>query len=168
MKTFKQAVRDLDTSEARAKAQLTGEDVARAVLGGENVREALSLAEGQLRQSLEQRDLSDTGRSSELSYEVTARGVSIYAATHLFVLKNGAKYGSRMPPVDDILAWVQRKGIGGSDPRSVAFAVARSIQKNGLEPHPGLTDDWREAVMEELKERARKDIKQAAKGFLLG
>lgn len=49
----------------------------------------------------------------------------------------GRKPGGKMPPVKNILDWVKLKGIRGKGKQtqeSVAFAIAKGIQKNGIEP----------------------------------
>ena len=50
------------------------------------------------------------------------------------VMEEGRKPGAKMPPVDAIKLWVVRKlGIPPEDADSVAFLVARSIARKGIE-----------------------------------
>lgn len=68
-------------------------------------------------------------------------------APHAAIIENGRRPGARMPPVLALALWVFRKGIvkGGrakmvseerwQEARSIAFAIARAIQKRGLPAH---------------------------------
>ena len=50
------------------------------------------------------------------------------------VMEEGRKPGARMPPVDAIKLWVVRKlGIPADEAEGVAWAVAKSIAKKGIE-----------------------------------
>ncbi len=50
------------------------------------------------------------------------------------VMEHGREPGGKMPPVDAIKLWVVRKlGLSGDEATSVAWAVAKSIAKKGIE-----------------------------------
>ena len=82
-----------------------------------------------------------------------------YRAFYAPYIEYGTDPREQMPPVDAIEAWVKRKGIGrGRDSRSTAFAIARSIQKNGTRPQPFLRPARNEADVRknEIMQRAVK------------
>lgn len=84
-----------------------------------------------------------------------------YRAFYAEYIEYGTDPRERMPPVDAIERWVRRKGIAsGKDARGVAFAIARSIQKNGTEPHPFLRPARNEADVrkEEIMQKAMKRV----------
>lgn len=86
----------------------------------------------------------------------------------------GRKRGSKMPPVSAILKWVKVKPVvphqntlSGRVPtqEQLAWAIAKGIQKNGIEPTPALRDSnemtfntfeskLRQALTEDLGEAA--------------
>jgi hypothetical protein len=165
MPTFKAALAASRVQDLMNKEGVTGDDLIKAILAGPGIREVFVLTENILKNTLKSEGLSNTGKSGEITVEVGLDGINIYAAYYLYILEEGAKYSSKMPPVDDIQRWVEQKGIGGNDPRSVAFAIAKSIQKKGLEPHPGLLDQMREGFLKEFKEAAAKNLKAAILGM---
>ncbi len=83
-----------------------------------------------------------------------------YGATMEF----GRRAGAKMPPVDALLGWVRRHwrpafigplprgqlrprraappGVGETQLRSRAFALARAIQRRGIQPRPYLRPAW--------------------------
>tara|TARA_R110000772_G_scaffold173868_3_gene285783 strand:- start:2633 stop:3079 length:447 start_codon:yes stop_codon:yes gene_type:complete len=58
--------------------------------------------------------------------------VSLFTPGHIQFAKYGRGPGKK-PPLDSILRWVNEKGIifSGSDARGTAFAIQKSIGKNG-------------------------------------
>ncbi len=54
------------------------------------------------------------------------------------VIEKGRRRGKRMPPVQALEDWVKRKGFvqDSADIRSVAFAIARKIQREGWPSPP--------------------------------
>lgn len=84
-----------------------------------------------------------------------------YRAFYAEYIEYGTDPRERMPPVDAIERWVKRKGIvKGRNIRSTAFAIARSIQKNGTQPHPFLRPAVHEANVRR-DEIMRKAVKRA-------
>lgn len=57
--------------------------------------------------------------------------VGVQMNTYGKYVDEGRRPGN-MPPVSDILAWVKKNGIGGNDKESVAFAIAKNIEKFGI------------------------------------
>jgi HK97 gp10 family phage protein len=50
----------------------------------------------------------------------------------------GKKSGTFKDMVEALTLWVRRKGIGGSNDKSIAYAIAISILKKGMRPQPFL------------------------------
>lgn len=94
-----------------------------------NLRENDSVATGELRDSIG----VDRQTGREFLVDIVAD------ATYAGVVEFGRHAGS-MPPIEPILNWIRLKGIGGgcseSEQRSIAFAIAREIERNGTEPKP--------------------------------
>lgn len=64
----------------------------------------------------------------------------IWGMDYTYWLANGRKPGTA-PPVSALIPWVTAKlGVGGSQARSVAFAVAQKIKNEGTEYYPNGTD----------------------------
>ena len=71
-------------------------------------------------------------------------GVVIVGAMYGGYLEFGRKAGG-MPPIAPLETWVKKKGIAtdSKEIKSIAFAIARSIAKNGTKPRPYLIPAWR-------------------------
>jgi len=71
-----------------------------------------------------------------ISHEMRGQGVDLYGRVfspleYGAAVERGRRPG-RMPPIDAIQYWVERKGIAGDeDPRQVAFLIARAIGRRG-------------------------------------
>lgn len=64
----------------------------------------------------------------------------IWGMDYTYWLANGRKPGT-MPPVSALIPWVSAKlGKGGREGISIAWAVAKKIQKEGTEYYPEGTD----------------------------
>lgn len=83
-------------------------------------------ATGQWLKSLEPRVSNGTGE--------------IWGMDYTYFLANGRKPG-KAPPISPLISWVNAKfGIGGAEARSIAFAVAAKIKKEGTDYYPEGTD----------------------------
>ena len=61
------------------------------------------------------------------------KSLSLFTPAHLQFARYGRSPG-KMPPLDPLIQWVSKKGIvsgGASNARGAAFAIAKSISKNG-------------------------------------
>jgi len=64
----------------------------------------------------------------------------IHGFDYTYWLVNGRK-GGTAPPISALLPWVTAKfGIGGNEAKSIAFAVAQKIKKEGTNYYPEGTD----------------------------
>jgi hypothetical protein len=64
----------------------------------------------------------------------------IWGMDYTYWLVNGRK-GGTAPPISALLPWVTAKfGIGGNEAKSIAFAVAAKIKKEGTNYYPEGTD----------------------------
>lgn len=88
----------------------------------------------------------DTGEyRRRFAATVTGLQLSIYNTDPKApIIEDGRRAGARMPPVNALIPWVKRKGLGRKGRlkklgdqalRGVAWAVARSIAKRGLRAH---------------------------------
>jgi len=71
---------------------------------------------------------------SGLVYETTDKSIEIKAPLHARAMETGRRAGS-LPPVDDILKWVQLGKIVKKDDitdEQLAWAIARKIQRDGI------------------------------------
>ena len=83
-------------------------------------------ATGQWLNSLEARAVNGSGE--------------IWGIDYTYWLVNGRK-GGTAPPISALLPWVTAKfGIGGNEAKSIAFAVAQKIKKEGTNYYPEGTD----------------------------
>lgn len=75
-----------------------------------------------------------------VSVEREEYSVSIWALDYAEYLVNGRAPGG-MPPIDPLKRWVQAKlGVGGKEGESIAWAVAKKIEKEGTNIYPEGTD----------------------------
>ena len=72
-------------------------------------------------------------------------GISIYLPDYSKYIESGRKPNLKQPPFKVILTWVKRKGFTGNL-NSIAFAIAKSIAKNGIRPRPFLENASTEAL----------------------
>lgn len=64
----------------------------------------------------------------------------IWGMDYTYWLANGRKPGTA-PPISALMPWVTAKfGIGGSEAKGVAFAIAQKIKNEGTEYYPEGTD----------------------------
>lgn len=64
----------------------------------------------------------------------------IWGMDYTYWLANGRKPG-KAPPITPLINWVNAKfGIGGAEAKSIAFAVAKKIKKEGTDYYPDGTD----------------------------
>lgn len=64
----------------------------------------------------------------------------IWGMDYTYWLANGRKPGTA-PPVSALIPWINAKfGIGGNEARSIAFAIATKIKKEGTNYYPEGTD----------------------------
>ena len=60
----------------------------------------------------------------------------VYSAPYVAAIEFGREPGS-MPPVDPIYEWARRRlGMSESEAKKVAWAIAKKIEKEGIEPTP--------------------------------
>ena len=112
--------------------------------------------------------------------------VSIFTPAHVQFAAYGRGPG-KQPPLDPLIAWVKKKGIvsGESNIRGAAFAIARSIGKNGTKNYvsnaPNVIEEALEKYLhfyanklnenhvrktiEKLDERYAKDLKHIKVGL---
>jgi len=65
----------------------------------------------------------------------------IWGMDYTYWLAHGRAPSEKMPPISALIPWVTAKfGIGGNEAKSIAFAVAKKIQKEGTEYYPAGTD----------------------------
>lgn len=77
-------------------------------------------------------------KSGNIQREFLSKTIT-YSVPYADVMEFGRLPGS-MPPVDPIKDWVRRKGLATEekDVNRIAWAVAKDIEKNGMEPRPYL------------------------------
>lgn len=80
--------------------------------------------------------------------------VSLFTPAHIQFAKYGRGPG-KPPPLNAILKWVQKKGIikGGQNAKGAAFAIAKSIGKNG-------TINWVRNAPNAMEEALNKHMKK--------
>jgi len=80
--------------------------------------------------------------------------VSMETVAHVQFAKYGRGAG-KAPPIDPLIAWVKRKGIVTTDKeaRGTAFAIAKSIAKNGTKNYvPNAPNAIEEAINMHIKD----------------
>lgn len=96
-------------------------------------------------------------------------------AKHAVFVIHGRQPGARMPPISAIENWLMVRGIrigskGLSQDqaiKSAAWAIARSIQKEGIKPFPFIATVWRQegpVVRRMLRQSMHLAIEQLNKG----
>lgn len=80
------------------------------------------------------------------------KSVSLFTPSHVHFAKYGRGPG-KQPPVDEIIKWLSKKGtIKGGDVRGTAFAIAKSIGKNGTANYvPNAPNALEEALNKHMK-----------------
>ena len=91
--------------------------------------------------------------------QMLSDGARVYnAAPYAGVIEHGRRAGSKMPPKEAIVRWIQRRmGKSEKEARSLAFVVQRAIARRGLLPRrilsgntPNLKKIWAEEITKEL------------------
>ena len=100
------------------------------------------------------------------SFEWTIKGDSLIVSGNKYweVVNDGARFSGKQPPISALVKWVRAKGI--SDPnkttRQIAFAIAQSIKKDGLQRNwtktMGKTKEARMGFVEKALEIINRDI----------
>lgn len=72
----------------------------------------------------------------------------------------GKRAGTFKDMIEALTLWVRRKGIGGGNDRSIAYAIALSILRKGLRPQPFLIPSF-EAEKPKLINNIKKAIQNA-------
>lgn len=84
----------------------------------------------------------------------------IWGMDYTYWLANGRK-GGTAPPVSALIPWVNAKfGVGGSQAKSIAFAVASKIKNEGTRFYPEGTDLLEVLQSKEVSEYIYSKIKQ--------
>lgn len=65
-------------------------------------------------------------------------------ADYIIYIDKGRRAGSKPPPVRVIYDWVKRYNIGDKS-LSLAFAISKSIAKNGIKPRPVIDNTIKDA-----------------------
>lgn len=121
-------------------------------------------------QNLDKNDSNASGalqRSMELDKIVIddrMMKVTISLEDYWYYLEHGRKAG-KMPPIQPIIEWIESKPVPpkveGLTVRQRAFAIARSIGKNGTKPHPffesAKQQTWKQ-FKDEIAEAVHEDI----------
>lgn len=97
--------------------------------------------------------ISDTGELLQSGYveKEKNRKVIGYQAAHAVYVEFGTS--PHMPPVEVIEAWAKRRGLasGSKELRSIAWAIAKKIEKYGTDPQPFLRPAVDAAIMKMKK-----------------
>lgn len=110
-----------------------------------------AIVESRAKLNLTDMEAVDVGRlRGSVTHVVTRDGsdLAVFVGTNVryaLPVHNGRRAGAKMPPVDDILDWARRKHIVDatmteSEQRGVAFVIARSISKRGINARPFLLE----------------------------
>lgn len=105
-----------------------------------------------------------TGELIESIETVVAKGLNVFTIEGymgkqgLFII-NGRKAGAKGVPIDALVKWIENKGFsdGARDTKGIAFAIQKTIIKEGIEP-----DDFIGKVFEKDKDLISKKINDAA------
>ena len=89
---------------------------------------------------------------------------------HLLYVEGGRRAGARMPPITPIMHWVFRHlGVDNvKEAKSIAFAIAKSIAKKGIQARPilsaeGTTEQATELVMAEVAKAMTRLLRKASR-----
>ena len=102
-----------------------------------------------------------TGKWIEsLSYEIRGTTAYVFGADYTQFLTDGRSGGSR-PPISPLELWVKAKlKKSGKEARSIAFAVAKKIEKEGTSWHPDGSDLISSVITEERKNQIIENISE--------
>ncbi|MFL5808624.1 MAG: hypothetical protein ACJ749_03830 [Flavisolibacter sp.] len=152
-------VENMDLGTSKDELEFENELTAAQAAAGEFIKRVQS--------NVKASGMSMTGKMANLSIKVEGNSVQVLAHPHLIFHDKGVsgtnrKYDTpfafkdKMPPPDKIKQWIAEKGLKpkeGQTEEGLAFAVAKSIQKNGHEPKhffskeiPQLVKDLQSAV----------------------
>lgn len=100
---------------------------------------------------ISQRKLVDSGKIDTATMFKTAninrqrlQKSIVYPTPYSANVHEGRMPGS-MPPVAPLVQWAERK-LNAENPKSTAFAIAKAIEKRGIEPFPFLEEALDEAI----------------------
>jgi hypothetical protein len=98
----------------------------------------------ELRDNLRSQDRVVTGKTADsINFEVTESKdkttFTVFASKVLPILQEGRRPSAKMPPIKPILQWIKDRGIKANIPdQSLAWAIAKKIQRDGYKGTPGL------------------------------
>ena len=100
------------------------------------------------------------------------KGYSIIFDEYGEIVDSGRRPSQKMPPIKPILDWVREKGIKGTSRQSqesIAFAIAKTIQKKGYRPQPFIQPSLNQAaemLAQNIEQPTAKDIENYAQDIL--
>ncbi len=172
-------VLDRDLSRALKGMRLWGGKTLRAL--GDDVKAATLNTAADAKANVKGNDSIATGQlinSIENEYRAGKQeGTVTVGANYGGYLEFGRKAGG-MPPVKFIFEWVRKKGVGAifsvstrrqvqkksteQKQMGIAWAIAKSIMRNGTKPRPFLIPAWRENATR-LVAQLRRTLEQSGK-----
>lgn len=85
--------------------------------------------------------------SSIVTQQVSENELAFYIADYYRFVVSGRRKGAMMPPLEPILEWMKKKGLGQSN--SLAYAIRKTISDEGIKARPFLglgsgldMEDW--------------------------
>jgi|GEM_PF-7082842 len=125
-------------------------------------------------------DLAEDLKTSETAKDQKATGdwidsvevkknktsVTIWANDYTEWLVQGRAGGSR-PPIDPLITWVQAKlGVSGKEGKSIAWAVAKKIEREGTNYYPQGTDLLDGVLTEERYDQILRSVSDEVSLFI--
>jgi hypothetical protein len=125
-----------------------------------------------IREELKTFDLKDSRLYDNVSYRIEKGSVILTLPQYYIYIEKGRRAGAPMPPIDAILKWMARKGIGsGSNKNSIAWAISKSIAQNGIRGRPFLersedqfTQEINQIIDFQMNKYLEKEIKEITNG----
>lgn len=100
------------------------------------------------------------------------KGYSVIFDEYGQIVDGGRRPSQKMPPIKPILDWVRERGIKGSSKQSqesIAWAIAKTIQKKGYRPQPFIQPSLNQAaemLAADIEQPTAKDIENYAQDIL--
>lgn len=107
------------------------------------------------RRSIGYRSIITTAIASLNPAAFTFSGSVEWVGSDVIEFVNKGRLPGSMPPVEPLIPWVNRRRLRGrrpgQTPRSIAWAVAKSIERDGIDPTP-IIDSWMNGIIARAEE----------------
>ncbi len=119
---------------------------------------------------MRENDMIVSGKTLEsIKHTTTPTSLTVTSARYIGVLQDGRSAGG-LTPVENLVKWIEQKGIGGSEKENISFAwaIAKTHEKKGSRLYRGADPRFRKPteIFEDAKAEALAVLKKDLTKYL--